>query len=69
MPFGRYLALTAAGSLAWNALLITLGRRLGDRWGSVSSIVGPIAQVVVVICVPLTLGWLILWRRRRALAA
>lgn len=65
MPFGRYLALTAAGSLAWNALLIALGQQLGSRWGDVALVVGPIAQWVVIASVPLAAGWL-LTRRRRA---
>ena len=67
MPFGRYLALTAAGSTAWNALLIVLGQQLGSRWGDVASVVGPIAQIVLIACVPLVIGWLVL-RRRRASA-
>lgn len=65
MPFGRYLALTAAGSLAWNALLILLGQQLGRRWADVAGVVGPVAQVVVIACVPLAGGWLLLRHRRR----
>lgn len=67
MPFKRYLALTAAGSLAWNALLIVLGQQLGSRWGDVAGVVGPIAQVVVIACVPLVAAWFVV-RRRRARA-
>lgn len=67
MPFGRYLALTAVGSTAWNALLIVLGQQLGSRWGDVASVVGPIAQIVLIACVPLVIGWLVL-RSRRASA-
>ena len=32
MPVGRFLALTAVGSLAWNAALIGLGRALATQW-------------------------------------
>lgn len=65
MPFGRYLALTAAGSLAWNALLIVLGQLLGSRWGDVAAVVGPIAQLVLIASIPLGLGWILLRRRAR----
>lgn len=68
MPFGRYLALTAAGSLAWNLLLIVLGQQLGSRWADVAGVVAPIAQVVLIASVPLVGGWLLLRRRRRRLA-
>jgi len=65
MPFGRYLALTAVGSLAWNGLLIVLGQQLGSRWSDVEAVVAPIAQVVVIASVPLLGGWWALRRRRR----
>ncbi len=69
MPFGRYLALTAAGSLAWNTLLIVLGQQLGSRWADVAGVVAPIAQVVLIASIPLVGAWLLLRRRRRRLSA
>lgn len=66
MPFGRYLALTALGSLAWNALLIVLGRQLGSQWTAVAGVVGPIAQIVLLACIPLVTGWFVLRRRARS---
>jgi membrane protein DedA with SNARE-associated domain len=68
MPFGRYLALTATGSLAWNALLIVLGQQLGSRWSDVAGWVAPIAQIVLIACVPLVVGWMLVRRQRRARA-
>jgi membrane protein DedA with SNARE-associated domain len=65
MPFRRYLLLTAAGSLVWNSLLIVAGQQLGSRWDEVGTVVEPIAQVVLIAVIPVTVGWLV-WRRRRA---
>lgn len=69
MPFGRYLALTALGSLAWNALLIMLGKQLGSRWGEVAGVVAPMAQIVLLACLPVVAGWLVLRRRAGARGA
>ena len=65
MPFGRYLALTLAGSLVWNGALIVAGQQLGSRWEEVGGVVGPVAQWVVVAIIPLTIV-AVLARRRRA---
>ena len=64
MPFWRYVGLTAIGSVVWNALLILAGQQLGSRWEDVADIVGPVAQVVLVSCIPLVAGWLFLRHRR-----
>ena len=64
MPFARYLALTAAGSLAWNTLLITFGKQLGARWAEVAAVLGPASQVVVLAGILLAAAWLA--HRRRA---
>lgn len=55
MAFGRYLALTFIGSVVWNTALIFAGQQLGSRWTDVGDVVGPIAQWVLVACVPLLL--------------
>ena len=65
MPFPRYFALTFVGSAVWNSVLIVAGQQLGSRWGDIATVVDPIAKGVLVLLVPLTIGWLI-WRRRRA---
>lgn len=65
MPFGRYLLLTLVGSLAWNSLLIVAGQQLGSRWSQVGDIVDPVAKVVLVALIPLTIAFLV-WRRRSA---
>lgn len=65
MPFGRYLALTAVGSLAWNALLIVAGQQLGARWSDVAGVVAPAAQIVLVASTALVGGWWLVRGRRR----
>src|SRR5687767_1987233 len=68
MPYGRYLALTFIGSVVWNSLLIVAGQQLGSRWEEVGHIVGPVAQWVLVLAVPLTVAWFVIARRRRRAA-
>jgi membrane protein DedA with SNARE-associated domain len=65
MPFGRYLALTLAGSLAWNAALLFAGQQLGSRWSEVGHALGPVARWTLVAVVPLALVGLWVRRRRR----
>lgn len=43
MPRGRYVALTAAGSLVWNTLLTGAGYLLGTQWERVEDVVGPLS--------------------------
>ena len=66
MPFGRYLALTFAGSLVWNAALILAGQQLGSRWSEVGDFVGPIAHWVLIAVIPLVVVFFLVRRRRRA---
>ena len=68
MPFGRYLALTLAGSLVWNTALIVAGQQLGSRWDEVGGVVGPVAQWVIVAFMPITVIGLIARHRRAARA-
>ena len=63
MPFRRYLALTFAGSVVWNAALIFAGQQLGSRWSDVGAVVGPVAQWVLVASVPLVVAGLLIRAR------
>lgn len=51
MPFLRYTAYTALGSLVWNSALVGAGAVLGDRWERVGDVVGLLQGVVVVVIV------------------
>lgn len=48
MPLMRFVALTALGSAAWNALLIGAGLALGDNREVIEQVVGPLGKVVLV---------------------
>lgn len=64
MPVGRFLLLTGLGSLAWNALLLAAGWRLGESW----SAIGPYyekAEWTVWGLVAAWVAWRVVRRRRR----
>ena len=65
MPLGRFTALTAAGSFAWNAGLLEAGKLLAERWAEVATLVAPASTgllAAAVVMVPVVWGW----RRTRA---
>jgi membrane protein DedA with SNARE-associated domain len=66
MPVSRFFALTTAGSLIWNAILIGAGLALGRNWEVVSRTVGTYSNVVLIT---LLLGFVaagaVVWRRRQ----
>lgn len=69
MPVWRFTLLTAAGSALWNSALIGAGWALGSNYERVADYVGPVATVVVAVCVVLVLG-LVTWAlKRRRIAA
>ncbi|MBU6536740.1 DedA family protein [Streptomyces sp. NPDC057245] len=51
MPMPVFLALTAVGSLAWNAVLVMAGYWLGDQWETVGDYVGVVSKGVLVLVV------------------
>lgn len=65
MPVGRFAALTAVGSLGWNALLITAGWALGSRYGQIADTLGPVSTVIVVAGAVAAVAAYVLWRRKR----
>lgn len=65
MPVARFCALTTAGSLIWNAVLIGAGLALGRNWEIVSRTVGTYSKVVLIGAVVIVGATaLIAWRRR-----
>lgn len=63
MPVGRFVGLTAAGSLIWNAALMGAGWFLGDRFGATSTVshwmnVGVVAAAVGLV------GWFLVSKLR-----
>ena len=69
MPVGKYLALTALGSLAWNAILIAIGQQLGSRWTEVEGAVAPIATLLAVVGILAAGIFYLRWRLRAAQSA
>lgn len=63
MPLLRFALLSAAGSGVWNALFVTLGWMLGDRWEQIEGYMGPISTAVLVLAVA-ALVWLVVRRLR-----
>lgn len=61
----RYLALTLAGSLVWNTVLIAAGYLLGSQWERVSEVVGSLSVPVVVVVACAAVGFVV-WRTRVA---
>jgi membrane protein DedA with SNARE-associated domain len=66
MPLGRFLILTAVGSLGWNAALIGFGTAIATRWETVVSAFSSTAPYLLPATVTVLL--MLVLRRPRALA-
>ena len=64
MPFGRFVALTAAGSAIWNAVLVGAGLALGRNWEAVAHVVSRFSTGLLIALVIATFGVAIWWLRR-----
>jgi membrane protein DedA with SNARE-associated domain len=65
MPLGRFVVLTAAGSGAWNTLLIWVGWLLGENWTRVAGVVGSVSNVVLTLLLGVGASFLGVWWWRR----
>ena len=65
MPVVRFVALTAMGSCAWNALLIGAGMMLGANWQRVETWVGSYSNTVLIVVVAAAAIVLLLRQLRR----
>lgn len=63
MPFGRFLVLTALGSLIWNTIFVVAGYLLGANWHVVNDYAG-IFQYVVIAAVVVALAVFVVTRLR-----
>lgn len=62
MPRRRFLMLSAAGTLAWNGVLVGCGALLGTSYRAVEGWIGPVANAVLVGAVLLYLYRLVTFR-------
>jgi membrane protein DedA with SNARE-associated domain len=67
MPLGSFTILTAIGSLAWNAALVSAGYLLGRQWKSVGEY-SDWLNVAVIIAFAISIVKFI-WDRRERIAA
>lgn len=49
MPFWKFLALTAAGSLIWNTIFVLSGFYLGENWHIVEAYAGTFQKIVIAV--------------------
>ena len=61
MNMGKFFLYTAIGSLAWNTILCTAGRLLGDSWQLVSQVVDQYSSIVLVILIVFVVVGGIVW--------
>lgn len=65
MPLAQFAGYTAAGSLAWNGLLIGAGYQLGEQWHVVERHVGEVSNLVYVLLAAAVVYFVVRrWRRR-----
>ncbi|MEE1794315.1 DedA family protein [Streptomyces sp. BE308] len=57
MPLPTFVALTTAGSLLWNTVLVMAGYWLGDQWDLVETYVGVLSTVVLALVLLAAVGY------------
>ena len=67
MPLWRFVLLTAAGSLLWNAIFVLAGYSLGESWHIVEQY-AEVFQVIVIVGVAAGIAWFVYARVRSLLA-
>jgi len=66
MSFRRFATFTVLGTLIWNAVLVTAGMLLGQRWDSVLAVVDRLEGVLWVLLGLFVVSWFFWQRRSRA---
>ncbi len=64
MPFGRFLAYSAAGTLIWTTLLAVAGYLLGAQYTLVSVWLNPVSTGIVVLLIGWYLWRVVTWKAR-----
>lgn len=68
MNIGKFIILTAAGSLIWNAALIGCGMAVGNAWDTILPIIQHYVWLFALLAIALLGGYIILKRYRRKTA-
>ncbi|MFI8438506.1 DedA family protein [Streptomyces sp. NPDC079020] len=68
MPLPTFVALTTAGSLLWNTILVMAGYLLGDQWDLVEAYVGVLSKAVLAVVVLAVAGYVVRRVRSRGRA-
>lgn len=66
MSLRRFTVFTLLGTLIWNAVLVTAGMLLGQRWDAVLSVVDRLESLLWVLLGLFVVGWFVWQRRARA---
>jgi membrane protein DedA with SNARE-associated domain len=61
----RFLALTIAGTLGWNAVLVYLGVLAGASWQKIVGYVGTYSIIVVVLVIVAAVAIFLFYGRKR----
>lgn len=64
MKIGSFFLYTLAGSVVWNAVLITLGRLVGESWGKVAALLGRYSDITLIVLVIAGISAMIYFYRR-----
>jgi membrane protein DedA with SNARE-associated domain len=51
MKFGKFVALTAGGTLVWNVVLVWLGRAMGSAWEQIAHMVDVYSLIALLVLV------------------
>ena len=64
MRFAPFLALTVAGSLLWNVILVSLGALAGENWPAITNALAGVSDGVKWVLAAAAVG-AVLWRKAR----
>jgi membrane protein DedA with SNARE-associated domain len=69
MPLAKFTALTAAGCVVWNSVLVYVGFYLGQNWREVAGILHYVIIAAFAIAVAITAAYFVIKRRRKRASA
>ncbi|KRL00902.1 DedA family protein [Liquorilactobacillus capillatus] len=64
-PFLRFIALSAAGTLIWNTVLIFVGRLSGHAWPHIVALIETYGKVALLLLIIIAIVSFFIWRRKK----